>query len=676
MRPSPLLSAAAVAALIAAVAGPASAATAAKPAQGLATSGVTLLGLAAGGHTLSTGTLALLSDTLKATPLAQVVLTPLTVDGTAYGRQVVRPSSGSTSSPALDSTSVAPSLLSGLLAVRAPVLTAAASNPDGGASTEAGSSSLGGASLLGLPMTVDGALDVTSVVTKAGSVGEQTVSVEDLALPSIADLLAALGLDVVKLPTEVLVELLDELDLLTTVVTTADQALTAATAGIQTQIDAAQAEVDRATTALAAQVAELVGPTSQLAAAERDLQTKTAALQPLRDAVTAAQAQLVVANAPVTQATAALDAALSLLSLPAGTPLSGVPPLNQLGLAPLYLAVDTAVAAAQSAITSATSTLTTATTALASAQSLADVAAATVTALRSTLATLQSAVDSLQQVLDAAVAALTSVLRDVQPLVDSLLASVVAVLDGTPLVSLDALSVVSRATATSAEPGDQTATVTGGEVAGLRVLGTDVLSNVLGTTRVDLLDMTSGQLGAVNALVTQLTGTLSSVLSTVPGFPTLSVPAPKVELLTKAVRTGELDGFGTAGTDLRALAITLPSISVPSALALPGAASLPALGGITQVAGLLTSAPITLELANLGNAVRFSPAVAAAGTPTTGTPTTGTPTTGTPGTVAVPTAVGTPQLPRTGSDQPLAALGLALLAGAFVARRRRSLGEA
>ncbi|MBC7373747.1 MAG: LPXTG cell wall anchor domain-containing protein [Frankiales bacterium] len=231
------------------------------------------------------------------------------------------------------------------------------------------------------------------------------------------------------------------------------------------------------------------------------------------------------------------------------------------------------------------------------------------------------------------------------------------------------MTVLSRATATSAKPGDQSATVVGGEVAGLKVLGTDVLSNVLGTTKVDLAGVTAAQLSAVNALVGQLTATLSSVLSTVPGFPTLSVPAPKVELLTKSVRTGSAGGFGTAGTDLRALAITVPGLSVPTALAVPGAASLPALGGVTQVAGLLTSAPVSLELANLGNAVRFSPATlaAGAGTPTAGTPTAGTPVTATPG-AATPE-----QLPRTGANEALAILGVALLAAAVAVRRRREL---
>ncbi len=657
MRPSPLLSAAAAAALIAAVAGPASAATSptATPARGLATSGVTLVGLSAGGHAVTAGTLALLSDTLAASPVAQVVVTPLTVDGTAYGRQTVTPASAPASAPVLDTAAVAPSALSGILALRSPVLTAAASNPDGGASTEAGSSSLGGATLLGLPVALNGSLDVSSVVSKVGSVGQQSVSVTNVALPSIADLLAALGLDVVKLPTSTLVQLLNELDLTTTAVTTATKALDDAQALIKTQTDAATAEVNRQLTAVEA--------------ATTDLAAKTAAADALTSQVLGANAARAAANQAVTDANATLTSRQAAATA-AGTTYTTLKTAYDAAPNPLLLpALDAAKVALDEAtalVTEAQTAVTTATAAVAAANTTAELTAAALAAARSAVTLAQSALDAANRLLDAAQTALASIVKVLQPLIDQLLAAIVAVLDTTPLVSLDGLTVLSRATATSAQPGDQSATVVGGEVSGLKVLGTDVLSNVLGTTKVDLVGVTAAQLSAVNALVGQLTGTLSSVLSTVPGFPTLSVPAPKVELLTKSVRTGNADGFGTAGTDLRALAITLPGLSVPTALAVPGAASLPALGGVTQVTGLLTSAPVSLELANLGNAVRFSPATLAAGAPTTGTPTTGTPVTATPGTVA-------PQLPRTGADQALAILGVALLAAAVAVRRRREL---
>ena len=86
------------------------------------------------------------------------------------------------------------------------------------------------------------------------------------------------------------------------------------------------------------------------------------------------------------------------------------------------------------------------------------------------------------------------------------------------------------------------------------------------------------------------------------------------------------------------------------------------------MAGLLTSAPVKLDLATLATQSRFAPAVVAA--PGTGTPSTGTPGTGTPTTGGTPVAA--PSLPTTGASQALAALGVALMAAAVVARRRRT----
>jgi LPXTG-motif cell wall-anchored protein len=652
VRPSPLLSAAAAAALLAAVAGPATAATTPAPAKGIASSSVTLLGVAAGGHTASAGTLELLSDMLGAESVAKILLTPLTADGTTYGQQTVTPENSPLTSPALTTGALAPAL-NGLIGLTSPVIDASVTNVAGEPKTAAGADSFGGLNVLGLPVALDGALEVGSAVTRAGgAVGEKTVVVEDLALPSVADLLGALGLDLKALPVDVLTELLEELDLVNTAVTTADKALTDATAAIQTQIDAAQAEVDKAAAALAAETAKLAGPQSQLAAAEQDLAAKTAALQPAKNAVAAAQSQLTAANTAAATAQSQLTAAQAAAAL--GT-VGGVVPAP---LAAAVTAAQTAVDAANASVTAASSAVTTATNDLAAAQSAVDVAQAAVNALKNTIAAIQTTIDGLQKVLDAAVAALRNLLTGVQPLIDQLLGAIMAVLDGTPLVSFDSLSVVTEAIASSNTSGGQTAKVVGGELVGLEVLGTDVLSNVLGTSSVDLLDLVGGTLADVNGLIAELTGTLSSVLSTVPQFPTLSIPAPQVGLLQKSATTDIVNGFGVASTSVKGLSLTLPSVSIPTALALPGAAELPALDGITQVAGLLTSAPVKVDVATLSSNSRFAPAVVAA--PGTGTPTTGTPT------------GAAPQLPRTGPTQALAVLGLVLMAGAVIARRRRT----
>ena len=82
-------------------------------------------------------------------------------------------------------------------------------------------------------------------------------------------------------------------------------------------------------------------------------------------------------------------------------------------------------------------------------------------------------------------------------------------------------------------PADSAPASQGGEVQGLKVLGTDVLDNVLGTRTLDVAGLTGDTLSKVTTAVDGLTGTLSEVLSTVPGLPALKVPAPKVELLSK-----------------------------------------------------------------------------------------------------------------------------------------------
>jgi hypothetical protein len=665
VRPSPLLSAAAATALLAAVAGPALAATGPSPAQGVASSSVTVLGVAAGGHTVSAGTLELLSDMLGAEVVAKILLTPLTADGTAYGQQTVSPSDSPVSAPAVSTSTLLPAL-NGLVGLSSPVLEASAEVVDGEPATSAGAASLGSLSVLGLPVSIDGTVDVGSLVTRSqGAAAGKEITVEGVALPSIADLLGALGLNLEALPVDVLSELVTALDLGNATIDAAQKALDDARRAIQAQIDAAQAAVDQAAADLDAAQQQLAGKNSELAAAEKDLADKTAALQPLEDALADAQGELAAAQAAQADAQAAYDSAFT--TVKAAADLVGltveqfVAANSSLDIVVALNVAATALDAADASVASATAAVATATDELAAAQSLVDAAQAVVTTLKAAIAALQVTIDGLQKILDAALAALNAILDAVQTEIDALVAAVLAVLDGTPLVSFDSLSILTEAVASSNTAGAQSARVVGGEITGLQVLGTDALSDVLGTTSVDLLDLAGTQLSAVNGLIAELTGTLSSVLSTVPAFPTLSIPAPEVGLLTKSTSTDVVDGFGIATTSVKGLSVTLPSVSIPTSLALPGAVDLPALDGVTQVAGLLTSAPVKIDLATLSSNARFAPAVG--GTPTAGTPGTGTPGAETPGTAA-------PQLPRTGASQALAVLGVALMAAAVVARRR------
>lgn len=642
---------------------------------GSSASVLTLLTLSAADQELRAGVLELLASTLTAPPTAGATVTPLLAGGRAYGRQSVTAGGAPLSVPAQDSAALVPAL-AGLVSAATPAFTASATTTAASATSSVGATDLGQVRLLGLPLALDGALGAVSTVTGSGSTGEQVVEVTDLALPSVADLLAALGVDLSALPVEILYELLDQLDLVPATVEGLKGELDAALAPLQAQVDAAQAAIAVAEAGLLAEQATLAPATAALADAEADLAAATAALAPLQAELTSAQLELTAAREDLADASGALTAALASLGVTLEQYLAS--PLLQATAGDLIDPLIQAVDDAQAAVDAATAAAQQAAADLAAAQSVEDAARAAVTAAQAAVAVVQGLIDSAQQLLDDALAALDSLLQAVLPRIEALLGAVTAVLDGTPLVSLSALSVVTRTSVTSAAPGGQSAEVVGGEVTGLRVLGTDVLADVLGTTSVELLDLTTAELGAVNGVVDTLTGTLSSVLSSVPGFPSLSVPAPQVELLRETTDTGVVDGFGTASAGVDLLSVGLPAITLPLGLQLPRAAGLPAFADLTgtvsaAAVGDLVSTPVSLSVASLGPQSRFRPGTLTAapvtGPPTTGTPTSGTPTTGTP-TVAAPAP--RRSLPRTGTPELVAVAGLALLGTAALLRRRRA----
>ncbi|MCW2724643.1 MAG: hypothetical protein JWN35_1564 [Frankiales bacterium] len=651
-----LATAAAAALLLGAAAVPASAADpTAPPARpgGTATSALTLLSLALAGHDVRVGGVTLASDSLKGAPSSTVTITPLKLDGTAYGEKTVDAGHSPGSIPVVDSSTVAPGL-GALATVKSPAFTASSTSASG-SSAKAGTTSLGSVQVLGLPVKLDGALNVASSVDQTGALGEKTLTIRNLALPSVADLLAALGLDLPKLPTSTLNDLVNKLGLVNGPITTAQQALGTAEQAIKTQLDAADAAVADASAKAKTATDGLVGKNSALAAAQKDLDTKTAALQPLKNAVTTAQANLTAANKPVTDASAAVTAALAGRTLAEYAAL-GVPiPAVANALAALAAAQSSSAAA----ISSATAAVTSATTALAAAQSAADVAKVAFDAAQAAVTLAKQTITTALTAVDAANAALATLLVQVQPQATKLVAAVTAVLDTTPLVSIDRLTVQTQAAVRSAKPGGQSAKVVGGEVQGLRVLGTDVLKNVLGNSTISLFDLSGATLASVTSKVNGLTGILSSVLSNVPALPTLSVPAPKVELLTKSMSTGITGGFGTAQNTVRALQITIPPITLPAAIALPGAVRLPAFSGLPAPASgaALVSQQVVLGMGTLTEQARFRPSALAVTPGTAANPGTGSP--------ATPA-----QLPRTGLPAGVALFGVVLVAGGVLLRRR------
>jgi hypothetical protein len=572
----PLLALTAATAALALCAAPGTAA-AASTAAGRGTSSLSVLSLTVAGHTLSLADLSLVSDTIASPRVSSVSLTPVTVDGTAYGKQSINQSS----SPATVGAVSAPGALAPVATLTSPSVSLSATSAP---SNHAGTTSLGSVKVLGLPVQLAGALDIASAVSSTtGASGQKTVEITNLALPSIADVLAALGLDLSKLPVGSLDDLANALELVTGAIATAE-----------TTVDSAQAAVDAAT-------ADLATKTAALTAAQASLTSATSALQTILDGVAASVNPLIVA---------VVTAAPSIVTV------AGYDTLAQAS-DPLVTTLNGLVAGLGTAYT----TFTSARTAVAAAQALVDTAQATLTSLTATLTTVLHNLFTLLQ----------------------------ARLDATPLVSLDELKVSTRAAASSASKGGQHAEVVGGTVKGLRVLGVDVIASALGSSTLDLEGVTSSTLAQVNGLIGPVTGTLSTVLSNVPGFPVLDVPKPVIGLLTKSTSTSISGGFGRASTTVRGLSITVPGITLPTSLALPGAANLPAFDSVTQVAGRLTSAPLSLAVLTLHDQAAFRPAVA--GTPSAGGP-------------------GSGGLPPTGLPTGVAALSLMLIGCALVVRRR------
>jgi hypothetical protein len=279
----------------------------------------------------------------------------------------------------------------------------------------------------------------------------------------------------------------------------------------------------------------------------------------------------------------------------------------------------------------------------------------------------------------------------VQTQVDALVHAIVGVLGATPLVSIDSFTVRTEASATTAAKGGQTAKVVGGEIQGVHVLGNDVLMQTLRTDRIDLGFLAGAPLDLLGQRIDELTGTLSNVLSAVPGLPTLSVPAPQIDLLSTSTATNITGGFGAARTTVKALQITIPALTIPAAVqkATPlGALRVKAIGDV------LTS-PLVVGVGTMNDTASFRPAGKTgvlppgsgsagtfAGGPTgvgAGNPTGSGPGTSSPGgsnPQGTPTAggpSGNPQLPRTGLSAGMALLAFGLVGAGLVLSRGRDV---
>jgi hypothetical protein len=703
-------------------------------AVGAASSSLSLLDVTLGDASVRLLDLALRSESGAGAPSTAFVVTPLALDGAAYGRQSL--SSRSAALPGVDSRRFAPAALSAVASASSPSIDVTVE----GATSRAAATTLGGASVLGIPVRLDGALEISSSSAATGSAGSKTLTLTQLALPSVADLLAAAGLDLQALPAASLSGLLNRLDLDSSATRSAEQALRDALGGSAPAYDTAVASVVDATDAVVAAAEQRADARATLAAATASLNDAAAALSgssggalrrtgsligldPITSVLDPVLAPVTEVVAPVEDGTSTVvntgeELVVDAVVEPVLEPVvdSSVDSVLSPVLKPVVETVTETVEPVLEPVLEPVESVVT----LPGLEPLAEAYAAAQAAYNQALAGFTSAEATLalaRQTLADARAAVAALLATVAPQVEALVSSVRGVLDATPLVSIERLEVTTRSAVTSAASGGQTAQVVGGRVQGLRVLGTDVLLSALGSSDVDVLDLAGPALQSVDRAVGQLTGALSSALSSVPGLPGLSVPAPKVQLLSSATTTDVVDGFGVAGSALRALTVTWPGIALPVEAALPGAATLPSVVGLPRLSGLsafgaarvsapgdLLTQPLTLTVATLEDRARFRPAAGSgdgsstggteiptpaapaapgaaptdgsvtgnggpAGTPTTGT---GTPDDGTPAQPRT-TPVGLTELPRTGADALPAALALLLVAAGLVLHRRRTV---
>ena len=199
-------------------------------------------------QSVSVGSLSATAQTVtSAAP--SVTFVPITLNGVETGAVTVTPANSPQTVGAV-STSALPT---DAVSATSPAATLTASKNTAGPQSSL-TTSLGSASILGLPITLDGGLDVGSATDSSHSQAGKVLTISGVSLPSLADLLAALGIDLAKLPVPTLNALVSQLPV----------SLDAAT---QTAIDAANSAIDTAAQNVADAEQAVTDATADLAAA-------------------------------------------------------------------------------------------------------------------------------------------------------------------------------------------------------------------------------------------------------------------------------------------------------------------------------------------------------------------------------------------------------------------------
>lgn len=349
---------------------PANAATTTTPALGSASASISVLRVDNATSSIRALTASLNSSTSSSPDTASVSVTPVwSSTSGAVGQVTVTPAD---SPKHVGAGSLA--LPSGLASVTSPAVDVVASVAGGTATAGLTGDALGSLTVLGTSLQVAaGSLDLSSTVTKTAATSSKSVTVQQIALPTIATLLSSLGLDVAKLAQDQLMALY------AVVAATAGPTLGTAVTNANAAVDAAQVAAGSAASTVTSAQGVLTSRQGDLAAAQSDATAAqsavTAALAPINTVLSggASVAKTILNTAGIT---APLDAtSWQALSAPAKT------------------AVDTAIAAGTSAaVDAAVAALNAANAAVAAAQALVDAAQALVNAL---LALIDAVIDAL-----------------------------------------------------------------------------------------------------------------------------------------------------------------------------------------------------------------------------------------------------------------------------------------
>src|SRR3954453_5767957 len=316
------------------------------PSHGKASSTLTIVRLKIGGQSVSLGRISAVAGTLKTPHTAALTVTPIAYDFPAVGKsgslgqQTITPANGSVTVPTPPASIALPN---GLGSVIGPSFTAHAKDGAAAVLAAAKLSTIGKVTLAGVPLDLRlASLGNLAQVVSTNATADKTLSIGDLSLPSVNDLLAGLGLDISRLTQ-------DQLTQLAGVVGTVSSAIST----LNTQIDTLQTQV--------------AGAPATLAAGDAAVTTATSALQTQLDALNAALQDPTTGAAPTALLTTALTTAgLSLptvpITLPAWSAFSAtlqnaIATFSDATLSTTLAAANTALDQAQQLVTDLTSLL-------------------------------------------------------------------------------------------------------------------------------------------------------------------------------------------------------------------------------------------------------------------------------------------------------------------------------